>query len=711
MALCYGPVLMTHLRHLIGLVIAAMLMIPLWAQTPEDLAKLDPGGLYYQAWSLVKQGEELEAKEDYVEAFTKYRKARSFFDLITINHPKFKQREGLKWRTKSTTEAMEKIHAKALAQQKQRQDAGETPLLEIPGEAKPRLVIPGKVDPAGTETRKIRDLQTEISRLKGELSGRINPRDADSARLRERLTDRQSQLSRLAASPLRDQVADLNQQIEQLRQEKDAMAAARNKAIADQKLTMRRLQATQKALIGERAEKERLTAIIEKQTQINGQVVEGQLDQIDTLKETIQKMDASLADTNRAMKALTTQLAQSDTMVGELRQERDVLIEERDQMKSLLKMNEGDRVQQLITQNVSLSKELNEAKANLDLVQQDANASKDSILYAMQALVVAKAKIQNLQKSNTQGNLRMGRLEKQLKQAEGDILAQLNGGQLNQRGKEEVALLRGVIDKLKAKITAQQGAAELLLIQAAKIGETDTVWRDALARINGDEKTELTIEEMELLERTTANPSINSRIRPSQEELLAGTSKLRTENKNLNAVARRLFTKQDFEAARGALELIVDQDPGAWEAMINLGIVHLRLDDPASAAGQFRRSILVADPRKVPFAHFMLGDALYRVELFEEAEAELRRSLSFDPNNAKAHIFLGNIAGETNRFDDAEFHFQEAMVQDPNLYESYLNLAIISLRKGQKDEAQKLYQRYLQKGGPARASLEIRLVK
>ncbi len=702
---------MTHLRHLIGFVIAAMIVIPSWAQTPEELAKLDPGGLYYQAWSLVKQGEELEAKEDYVEAFSKYRKARSFFDLITINHPKFKQKEGLKWRTKSTTEAMQKIHAKALAQQKQRQDAGETPLLEIPGEAKPRLVIPGKVDPSGTETRKIRDLQAEISRLEGELGRRINPRDAESAGLRQKIADLQTQLSRLAASPLRDQVADLNQQIEQLRQERDAMAAARNKAIADQKLTMRRLQATQKALLEERAEKEKLTAIIEKQTQINGRVVEGQLDQIDALKETIKKRDASLAETNRAMKALATQLAQSNKMVDELREERAGLITERNQLRLHLKMNEGDRMQLLITQNVTLSKELNQAKADLDLVQQDANASKDKILFAKQALVVAKAKIQNLQKSNTQANLLMGRLEKQLKQAEGDILAQLNGGQLNQRGKEEVALLRGVIDKLKAKITAQQGAAELLLKQASKIGETDTAWKDALARINGDKKTELTIEEMELLERTTANPSINSRIRPSQEELLAGTSKLRTENKNLNAVARRLFTKKDFEAARGALELIVDQDPGAWEAMINLGIVQLRLDDPASAAGQFSQSILVAGDRKVPFAHFMLGDALYRVELFEQAEAELRRSLSFDPNNAKAHIFLGNIAGKTSRFDDAEFHFQEAMIQDPNLYESYVNLAIISLRKGKKDEARKLYQRYLQKGGPARASLEIRLVK
>ncbi len=703
---------MTHLRHLIGLVFAALLIAPAWAQTPEELAKLDPGGLYYQAWSLVKQAEELEEKEEFVESFTNYRKARSFFDLITINHPDFKQKEGLKWRTKSTTEAMERIHSKALAQQKERQDAGKTPLLEVPGEAKPLLTIPGKVDPTGTATKTIRDLQAEINQLNADLRRRVNPRDSESARLRQKIRELQTQLSRLAASPLRNQVAELNQQIEQLRQERDAMATARDRALTAQRDTLALLERTQKARLADKLEIEELKAVIAKQIKINGRVVEGQQDQIDALKEKIKEKDKRLTESNRTMAELETRLTQSEKMVTELRQERNGLIEERDQMRALLKINEADRIQKLITQNVSLSKELNEAKANLELVQKDGNASKDKILLAKQALVVAKAKIQNLQKSDMQSKLRTDRLEKRLKQAEEDLLAQLNGGTLNRRGKEEVALLRGVIDKLKAKMQAQQGAAELLLKQGEKMGEKDKIWKDALARINGDKLMELTIEEMELIEKTTGlSPSLDSNITPSPEELAAGTSELRAANKNLNTVARRLFAKGDFQASRGALELIVDQDPGAWEAMINLGIVHLRLEDPAAAAGQFRQSILVAGDRKVPFAHFMLGDSLYRVELFEEAEQELRRSLSFEPQNAVAHILLGNIAGKTNRFEDAEFHYQEAIAQNPNLFEPYVNLAIINLRKGKKDESRKFYQRYLAKGGQARPALERRLIK
>jgi|TARA_B110000914_G_C15520300_1_gene476434 Flp pilus assembly protein TadD len=699
---------MTHLRHLTGLVLAALLTVTSWAQTPEELARLDPAELYFQAWSLVKEGEELEKKEDFVGAFTKYRKARAFFDIIKVASPDFRK-ESLKFRSESTTKAMETIHEKALAQQKKRQDKNSTPLLEIPGETKPRLVVPGEIDPSGASSQKIQDLQQAITRLKSELARYPNQRDSNSARLRRQIRDLESDLSRTAAIPLRDQVRELNQQIEQLRRERDAMSLARDAAVAKQARTLRRLEANQSALAAAKVEEQRLLAVIEKQTRINGRVVEGQQEQIDALKVIIKEKDALITESNKTVKDLRTQLDQSESMVTELRQERDGLIEERDQMKSLLKMDEGGRIQKLITQNVTLSKEINEAKANLDLVQKDASSSKEKILYAKQALVVAKAKIQNLQKANTQGNLRMERLEKRLEQAEEDLLAQLNGGQLNRRGQEEVSMLRGVIDKLKAKVSAQQGAAKLLLDQGERMGEKDATWKAAMARINGDEKMELTIPEMELLERTIVNPNITSNIRPTREEYIEGQTRLREFKQDLNQLSRRLFAKGDFQAARGNLQLIVDEDPGAWEAMINLGIVQLRLQDQISASQQFRQSILVAGDRKVPFAHFMLGDALYRQGLYADATDEIRRSLSLDSENPKAHVLLGNIAAKTNNLNDAEFHLKEAIAQDPGIKEPYYNLSLIYLGKEQQEEAKKYYTDYLRKGGAGDSALGARL--
>ncbi|MFT6180214.1 MAG: Flp pilus assembly protein TadD [Akkermansiaceae bacterium] len=396
-------------------------------------------------------------------------------------------------------------------------------------------------------------------------------------------------------------------------------------------------------------------------------------------------------------------------MVTELQVERDGLVDERDRMKSLLKLNEADRVLELVTQNVTLNKELNEAQANLDAVQSEANSKKDVILLAKQQLVVAKFKIETLQKSNTQANLRMERLEKHLKQAEEDLLAQLNGDELNERGKEEVAMLREIIDKQRAKLAAQVGAAKLLMQQADRMGEKDTDFKDAMARINGDKKMELTIKELELLERTVANPSFTIDDRPTAQELDRATTDLRQMTEYYGKVSSRLFIKGDFEAARGTLQLIVDEDPGAWEAMVNLGIVHLRLQDPIAATRQFRQSILVTGDRKIPFAQFMLGDSLYRQGLYNDASDEIKRSLFLQPDNAKAHILLGNIAGKTNNATEAEFHFKEAISQDPTLFEPYFNLSIISFSKGQKDKAKEYYRDYLRRGGPANPTHEERL--
>ena len=700
---------MTHLRHLIGLLLAALITVQSWAQTPEELAKLDPGELYFQAWSLVKEAEELEKKEDFVKAFTKYRKARSFFDIIKISKPNFR-REGIKYRSESTTKAMEKIHDKALAQQKTLQEGQATPLLEIPGEVSPRLQIPSEIDPTGSSTRQIAGLQNTISTLKQQLASKANQRDSESARLREQIREQETKLTQLAASPFRDQVQDLNAQIDRLRRERDAMAIARNKAVAEQTRTLRQLEITQTALAAANAEKFRLEAIIAKQTEINSQVVEGQQEQIQALKKTIKAKDALIAEVQRSVESLAQQLKQSEQMVGELRTEREGLIEERDQMKALLKMNEADRVQELISQNVALSKELNEAQENLNAVEGDSNAKKDVILLAKQRLVVAKAKIENLQKSNTQANTRMENLDKRLKQAEADLLSQLNGSELNQRAKNEIATLTSIITKKNAQLAAQKGAAQLLLQEGERRAETDANYKDAMARINGDKAMELTIEEMELLEAKVTNPNLTSTIRPSASELSQATSNLRQMTNDLSNVAKRFFVKGDFEAARGALQLIVEEDPGAWESMVNLGIVHLRLKNAPDAARQFRKAIVFAGEKKIPFAHFMLGDALFREGLYESASDEFRRSISLAPQNPKAHIFLGMIAGKTNDMTGAEFHFKEAINQNSALYEPFYNLSLIALSQNQKELAKQYYRDFLRKGGPANSTHEKNLL-
>lgn len=701
---------MTHLRCQIGILLFALLTSVSLAQTPQELAKLDPEELYFQAWSLTKDGEDAERKGDYMDAFSAYQKALTFFDVVRIYHRRHKPDLVLN-RCARTTKAMEKIHDQALAEQQAKQDQEDAnPLIEIaePGLAIPAtksFAIPDRRDASARQTKRIESLQNQVDNLEKQLA-RTNRRTAASARLARELTEAKEKLSEEAAKPFKNQIRDLNRQIASLRGEKDAMERARNLARKAERAALAKLKTAQSDLAQAKADIAQREAIIAKQTKTNNKVVQGQLDQIDTLKELLITKDEMIGQANQRVKDFEKQLAQSEAMFNDLAQERNALLEERDQLTALLSVNEADRVQDLITQNVGLSRQLNEAQENLKMVQNESNASKEKILLAKQALTVAKAKIQNLQKENERANRRLVSLKTNLEQAKSDLLAQLNEGSLNQRGKEEVAMLRKVIAKQEAALAAHEGTAQLILEEANRMGEKDDRWKEAVELVKGVKKIELSDDEQDLLYRTGGSVVLNSNISTPGPEYQRATSELRSFTRSLNKVASRLFAKGDFQAARGNFELVIEEDPGAWEAMMNLGIIHLRMDDPSAAISQFQQAILVAGDRKIPFAHFILGEAFYHQKLYEEADREIRLSLSYQPQNPEAHIILGSIAGQKSDLKKAAFHFEEALEQDPTLPQPYYNMAIIHYKEGRKDEARKSYQNFLKNGGSASPDLE-----
>ena len=691
---------MTHLRHFIpALLGAALFASTLSAQTPQQLAQLEPKDLYFQAWLLTKDAEDLEKEGDFIGAFTKYKKARIFFDSVMVNHPKFRK-DMVADRQKLTTDAMEAIHEKALAQQKE-QSNGVSPLLELPGNSPAPLAIPDRVKPNALQTQAISLLQEEIDAHKLKLSKMPNSRGADAAALRQTIDRLEKKRSKLATAPLTDQFAHLNAEITKLRRERDAMEVSRDQALADQRRTLRELEATQRALATARKKEQELLATIEEQRRVNGRVIKGQQDQMDDLRAQMAEKDKLLAKANAKIKDLGIQLEQSQAMVTELRDEREVLLKEKEQMAALLKMNDGDRIQKLITQNVGLSKELIEARKTLELVNDDSNATKNQVIKAKVALETAKSKILSLQKENKASELRLAELEKRLALAQSDLLAGSNG-EGSPLERQEAALLREVVKRLQVQIKAQKKTGELLVAQAKRMGVEDKAWSQAVDQLT--EAYQPTLEDIEA--EAALSHSVTNRISTTPAERLAAQESLQRLTRDLDRVAHRLFAKQDYQAARGNLELIIEEDPGAWPSMVNLGIVQMKLEDPAEAAKQFRQAILVAGEQKVPYAHFLLGDAYYKTELYPDAQSELQSSLSMEPDNAKAHVILGNIAGRTREYDNAEFHFKEAITIDPTLHEPHKNLAVLRYRENKLTEAKVHYRDALRLGSPADPALE-----
>jgi len=396
-------------------------------------------------------------------------------------------------------------------------------------------------------------------------------------------------------------------------------------------------------------------------------------------------------------------------MVGEITRERDEVIKERDHIASILKVASGDRIQNLINQNVGLSKELNEAKRRVEVMEQDDSTTKDQLLEAKNSLVIAKHKILNLQKETTHQEESLDELKKRLEMAEADLIKNADAPKLTKIASDEIAMLRDIIKKQKAHMEMQEQTGRLLLAQAERMGKEDQAFSQAVQQMEGSFKPALTDEEEQLVEDAGSDFLLSSGVTTTEEDRRQAGRRLGSFTKELKRVAQRFFEKKDFEAARGNLEMVIENDPGDWQAMIDLGIVHLNRDDPAESAGHFRRAILVAGNRQIPFAHFMLGKAYKDADLAEDAEKELLTAIKLDPENAKAHVILGNIAGNQGRLEEASLAYQQAISIDATMWQPHRNLAQIYVYQKKLKKARSHYRTALQNNAPPSPRLEKEL--
>ena len=122
-----------------------------------------------------------------------------------------------------------------------------------------------------------------------------------------------------------------------------------------------------------------LEEVVNIQQSASKEVVEG-------LRRQMKEMKAALVEKDRNYVALEARTAQLNQQLGEardqirdLRGERDALLVERDQMSALLKLNESERVQLLIKQNMEMGRSLNTARERLKALHSDNNATKDQL--------------------------------------------------------------------------------------------------------------------------------------------------------------------------------------------------------------------------------------------------------------------------------------------------------------------------------------------
>src|SRR5690606_23314131 len=158
------------------------------------------------------------------------------------------------------------------------------------------------------------------------------------------------------------------------------------------------------------------------------------------------------------------------------------LLQERDQLAALLKLDEGGRIQELIEPDMGLAKQLREANEKRERLNTDGHQTKDEYTDALTALAIAKSQINTLHQGKRAQEERCPELESRLHREE----RALARGQAS-TGPAEVEMLRVIIQRQLLSQQARKQAREYLLEAAQQLGGKDERLDEAIKLFEGGE--------------------------------------------------------------------------------------------------------------------------------------------------------------------------------------------------------------------------------
>jgi tetratricopeptide (TPR) repeat protein len=437
---------------------------------------------------------------------------------------------------------------------------------------------------------------------------------------------------------------------------------------------------------------------LQAERQVSNQVVAGLRRQLKGLEAELEKRNGELSSAHNQIRSLTEELRQSRDAYAQLEGERDTLLVERDQMAALLKLNEQGRIQQLIEQNLSVAKDLREAKERVESLQAQGDVDKDAITDALRDLAIAKTQINGLQREKRDQDKRLAELEERLKREE-ESLAQAEAS----GDPAETEMLREIVRR-QLRVQERRRQARDLLVEAARaLGAQDPNLADAISLFDGQE-VELTPEEMKLVADRQVHGEFVSPFARDRGSVARSIERLNRDIAVFERTAEKSYLAGRLLPARELYQMILDQNPGHSPSWCRLGVVHLKLEDPVSASDTFRRAVEL-DPQN-PYAHRMLGYSLLRLGDLNSAESALRKSVEQSPNDARSRVLLATLCYRTGRAREAESQLKAAISADPMSGDSYYNLALICSREGRIADAREFYNQALELGALPDPKLE-----
>lgn len=606
-----------------------------------------------------------------------------------------RQNEALKAELNDAEETLQTLRGR-LAEEVAKSSKPQSPVIKDDPAATQRLAA------AEAEVRRLRELASQTpeqaSREKSRADDMRRQNDALKSELRNAEANLQSMRAKLAAAPVENEVKSLNQRIDSLEQEREAMAMALTQSRGSHTEALSRiatLEADMKVLQQKRSDLDR---DLKAEREVANSVVAGQRKQLDLLEKELEQKNSELTKANERIAGLSKELEESRLAFSQLRSEYDTLTQERDQMSSLLKLNESGRIQDLIEQNMSLAKNLREANEKVESLSRENNADKDAYTDALRDLAIAKTQINNLQQEKREQNKRLAELETRLKSEE----SALAKGESN-ADPVEAELLRDIIKRQLRTQERRRQARELLVDAARELGTGDERISKAIEIFDTGEIA-LSPEEQKLIADRQVDGEFVSPFARDRATVSQATSELKRDISVFERTAEKSFVAGRLLPTRELYEMIIEQHPGHTPSLCKLGVVHLKLDDPMAAIDAFRRAVELEENNA--YAHRMLGYSFMRMGDIPAADKAIAKAVELAPNDSKSQLLLATLRYRLGRLGEAESHFKAAINADPMPSEPYYNLALLCSRDRRFEDARNYYQQALERGAQPDPKLE-----
>ena len=145
----------------------------------------------------------------------------------------------------------------------------------------------------------------------------------------------------------------------------------------------------------------------------------------------------------------------------------------------------------------------------------------------------------------------------------------------------------------------------------------------------------------------------------------------------------------DVDAALLRYREAVDLAPDYARAHMNVGNALRKLERWDDALAAYRKATN-CEPGS-PRARFNLGSLLFALDRFAEAEGEVLEALRLDPQLADAAVVLADIYETTERAEQAEAQFERARALRPDHVGTLLNYGAFSITRGHLERATELF--------------------